>query len=215
MAVHGFHWTGRGWSICRSRVHVLLVYNRASCELKDWTKWPNRHLIGRRRLLHPLSLQLCDLGLQQVDHLLVVHLHPPRLLLSRLGQLDPGPQSPTLLRSEFYFLRKGGRGRRKDERKWGRRREVYLCSSTGGHMTQQSISRASAVCSGPAQSFLTLINLSWCWSHDSEFLASGRVRVMKLFASARGTFLWISRPCGRVPAGLVQACRLPAHFCLW
>lgn len=65
-----------------------------------------RHLIGGRRLIHSLSLQLGDLGLQQVDHLLVVHLHPPRLLLSRLGQLDPSPQSPTLLRSELDLLRR-------------------------------------------------------------------------------------------------------------
>lgn len=51
------------------------------------------------------------------------------------------------------------------------------------------------VCSGPAQSFLTLINLSRCWSHDFEFLVSGWVSVMKLFASAWGRFHWISRLC--------------------
>lgn len=110
-----------------------------------------RHLIGRRRLLHSLSLQLGDLGLQQVDHLLVVHLHPPRLLLSRLGQLDPGPQSPTLLRSQFYVLPK-----EEEEEEEERMKEEDRGGDASSQITQQSLCgafRARSELLNPRESF--------------------------------------------------------------
>lgn len=62
------------------------------------------HLAGQQQRFHRLRLQFSDLGLKQVDHLLVVHLHPPGLLLGLLGQLDLGGQSATLLSSQKFQL---------------------------------------------------------------------------------------------------------------
>lgn len=62
------------------------------------------HLIGWQWWLQPLRLQFCDLSLQQVDHLLIVHLHPPGLLLSLLCQLDLVHQGLNLLSADFHFL---------------------------------------------------------------------------------------------------------------
>lgn len=123
-------------------------------------------------MLHSLSLQLGDLGLQQVDHLLVVHLHPPRLLLSCLGQLDPSPEGPTLLGAEFDFLpqRKEEVERVKEGSEGSEGGQRFLIRQ----ISQQSTSRASG-----------LIHLSRCCSPGSEFWLSGRVSVTKLCLSLR------------------------------